>query len=65
MVRRAIWKEAGMGDGFLRVACLERRLGRELQPADFIDAPCNDPRNPWATPTLAARLRGKVRRRRT
>lgn len=29
------------GEGFLCISCLERRLGRELVRADFIDAPVN------------------------
>jgi len=29
--------------GLLCIGCLERRLGRRLTPADFTDAPANDP----------------------
>lgn len=36
----------------LRVGCLERRLGRQLTRADFIDAPINDPDDPWNTSRL-------------
>lgn len=50
MVHKSLWAEAGMEpDGmkpvsrnqFLCIGCLEVRLGRELTPQDFTDAPVN------------------------
>jgi hypothetical protein len=37
MVRNAVWKEAGMEPygGCLCVGCLEKRIGRRLEPKDF------------------------------
>lgn len=37
MVRRKIWKQAGMEPwgGCLCIGCLEKRLGRQLTPRDF------------------------------
>jgi hypothetical protein len=68
MVTAEVWAAAGMparvarafneSDGdFLCVGCIERRLGRSLVPADFIDALINEP-DPWDTPRLAARKAG-------
>lgn len=42
-VHDAVWAAAGMGDGYLCIGCLERRLGRTLHRADFTSAPVNDP----------------------
>ena len=39
MVKPAVWKAAGMDDfsgGCLCVGCLEKRLGRILNPKDFL-----------------------------
>jgi hypothetical protein len=42
VVHDHVWKAAGMEpDGFLHRACLERRLGRKLTPADYTNAPVN------------------------
>lgn len=42
MVHHAIWKQAEAGQiHFLCIACLERRLGRTLVPADFMDVLLN------------------------
>jgi hypothetical protein len=38
---------------FLCVGCIEERLGRELNPADFTDAPIN--RQSWNSTRLKAR----------
>lgn len=64
MVDDFVWIAAGMPfvavhehegqTGFLCVRCLERRVGRQLRPGDFTDAPINEP-CPWDTPVLAAR----------
>lgn len=59
MVADALWAAHGAGDGYLCVACIERRMGRPLTPTDFTDAPCNEP-DPWDTPRLAARKAGVV-----
>ncbi|ESZ68167.1 hypothetical protein X727_23085 [Mesorhizobium sp. L103C119B0] len=69
MVTRSVWRAAGMPkdrvlgydetDGnFLCIPCLETRIGRDLQPADFPDLPVNEP-SPWNTPLLAARKVGR------
>jgi hypothetical protein len=59
MVKNALWKRAGMTDGFLCIGCLESRLGRRLRPSDFTAAPINDPFDPWNTPRLKSRLLGR------
>jgi hypothetical protein len=43
-VHDALWAQAGMGpvDGMLCVGCLESRIGRRLNRADFTDAEIND-----------------------
>lgn len=57
MVTDAVWRAAGMSNGFVCVGCLESRLGRHLTPADFTDFPINLS-SPWDTPRLAARKAG-------
>jgi hypothetical protein len=46
----AVWAASGLGDfwnGCLCIGCLETRIGRRLQPFDFIpDNPFNDPKLP-------------------
>jgi hypothetical protein len=43
MVTYGAWEAAGMPHkGYLCVGCIERRLGRSLTGADFIDCPVND-----------------------
>ena len=42
MVVADVWAQAGAGDGFLCVGCLEDRLGRVLEPDDFKRVPLND-----------------------
>lgn len=44
MVRPEVWDAATGGDRrvLLCVGCVEERLGRQLTPADFTDAPVND-----------------------
>lgn len=42
MLKDAIWLQANpAGEGQLCIACVERRLGRQLSPEDFLDAPIN------------------------
>ena len=41
MVKDHVWNQAGGGKGMLCVDCLEKRLGRQLTPEDFIDAIIN------------------------
>lgn len=42
MVHNSLWLSANPDDdGKLCVACLENRIGRKLNPKDFIDAPIN------------------------
>lgn len=57
MVTRHVWHLARLHGGharYLCIPCLEKRIRRELCPADFTDAPVNDPCD-WDTPLLAAR----------
>lgn len=68
IVRNHVWAAAGMApekpdehSGILCIGCLETRLGRRLDPADFTAAPINDPYDPWHTSRLASRLRGTGR----
>jgi hypothetical protein len=64
MVDDRVWEDAGMEHhGFLCIGCLETRLGRRLNRADFTDADINslDARWKryawwWRTPRLADRL---------
>jgi hypothetical protein len=63
MVHSEVWTLAGMKKGFLCIGCLEKRIGRELVPADFTDVPINDPDNPWNTPRLRSRLLARVTQR--
>lgn len=57
MVRNNLWALKGVGDGYLCIGCLERRIGRKLRPRDFTTAPINEP-DPWDTPRLLARKLG-------
>lgn len=43
MVHGALWEEAKVGgdEGMLCIGCLESRLGRELNAADFSNVPLN------------------------
>ena len=57
MVHRAVWSQAvPTGRGMLCIGCLESRLGRELTPTDFTDAPLNQIQNNLRSPRLIARL---------
>jgi hypothetical protein len=64
-VKNALWRQAGMRpwSGCLCIGCLEKRLGRQLQPKDFdrhdkevwADMPCTERllnRRGWATVTV-------------
>jgi hypothetical protein len=57
MVHNDLWKAAGMmpDGGFLCIGCLETRIGRQLHPNDFTDAPINNPGDPWDTERLRSR----------
>lgn len=61
MVHDDLWESTGLGlgDGLLCIGCLECRLGRELQSADFTDAPLNDSDFPWPK---SDRLRDRLNR---
>ena len=52
-VRESVWKAAGMEPfgGCLCIGCLEKRLGRQLQPKDF------PRRHPFNNPELPCTLR--------
>jgi hypothetical protein len=55
IITHELWADAVGGPGKICLACLERRLGRELTPEDFLPCPANDPT--WRkTDTLRARL---------
>jgi hypothetical protein len=58
MVQMDVWAQAvGERGGKLCVDCIEQRLGRRLEPADFLPCPANDP--DWRkTPRLLERLTG-------
>jgi hypothetical protein len=51
------WNDHGGVVGYLCVGCLERRLGRRLGPADFTDAPVNEPA-PWGDSFRLAERKG-------
>jgi hypothetical protein len=39
LVHTHVWKKAGMAEGYsgcLCIGCLEKRIGRRLQPFDFV-----------------------------
>jgi hypothetical protein len=58
MVNDDVWTDSGVGwtGGMLCIGCLEDRLGRQLVPGDFMDAPING--RPPHSERLRARLRG-------
>jgi hypothetical protein len=63
-VRAAAWKAARMAPmgGCLCIRCLEKRLGRQLRPKDFVRG--HEFNNPWAPGTelrMARLLAGKRR----
>lgn len=58
MVTKALWKRAGMKDGFLCIPCLEARIGRPLKPRDFTKWPVND-LNAWDTDLIWMRKTGE------
>lgn len=55
MVTAELWASAGLppDGGFLCVGCLEQRIGRALEAADFTDVPINGV-DSWDTAALAA-----------
>ena len=42
MVKKPVWKQAGMDTGILCIGCLEKKLGRHLNSEDFLP---NSPMN--------------------
>src|SRR6266516_407688 len=62
MVHDYLWAQAGMDPlgGWLCIGCLERRIGRQLTPADFQDVVANDSTRMRHSDRLASRLRGDV-----
>ena len=43
MIHNCLWRQANPKmRGMLCLNCLEKRLGRELRPVDFTDAPINE-----------------------
>jgi hypothetical protein len=60
MVHDELWLRANpAGNGKLCVGCLEARIARKLEPADFIDAPINK-RYDAMTERLRSRISGKL-----
>jgi hypothetical protein len=57
MVRDEVWAAAGAPEGCLCIACLEQRIGRQLDHADFTDAPVNRNVRPNTSRRLISRLR--------
>ena len=58
MLHDELWLQANpAGNGKLCVGCLEARLGRKLEPTDFIDAPINK-RFDAMTDRLRSRITG-------
>jgi hypothetical protein len=63
-VRQAVWDKSGIAPygGCLCIRCLEKRLGRQLRPKDFLrDHSFNSPGMP-GTASRAARLSAGKRR---
>lgn len=68
MVTKELWTQFGAETGYLCIGCLEQRLGRELNAADFTDCEINDvnvadtDRYAWSyrTPRLTSRLKNAV-----
>lgn len=63
MVNFDLWRASGAGEGMLCIGCLEDRIGRQLVPGDFIDAPINtDPEDElWErSPRLRNRLNNTI-----
>lgn len=48
MVHDWLWDKYGVEHEMLCIACLEDRLGRELDKYDFTDCPLNEPDMGWA-----------------
>jgi hypothetical protein len=59
-VKNTVWQGlANMPEaGMLHVLCLERRIGRKLNPTDFTDAHINNPKTNSMTNTLRSRILG-------
>ena len=47
MVKDDLWKEHGVGKGFLCIDCLEQRLGRKLELEDILLCPLTTLFNPY------------------
>jgi len=56
MVKDEVWKQAGLGEGYLCIGCIEKRLGRQLNKADFTDAPINTIFKPLFSKRLLERM---------
>ncbi len=41
MLKHALWRSLDVKCPLLCIMCIERRLGRELTPDDFLDCPLN------------------------
>lgn len=56
MIHDTVWAQAALpgGRGRLCLNCLEARVGRELTPEDFTEAPVNW--NQWRTEALMNRM---------
>lgn len=56
VVNHDLWKRYGVGKGMMCIGCLEDRLGRELNPSDFADAPINSMGDKSRSERLKSRL---------
>ncbi|WP_040478854.1 hypothetical protein [Mariniradius saccharolyticus] len=52
MLKDELWQAHGVGKGLLCIPCMERRLGRPLQPDDLQDVPANTLGNPYTRKIL-------------
>lgn len=62
MVHNFIWAQTGLDSdgGELCVSCIERRLGRQLTPDDFINFPINRTKGKRKTKRLAEKITGET-----
>lgn len=60
MVHNHLWTIYGPKRGMLCIGCLEERMGRKLNSADFTDAPVNREPNKFRSRRLDNRLRAKT-----
>ena len=47
MITFYLWKQYGVGKGFLCMDCIEHRIGHKLKKEDLLDCPLNTELNPY------------------